>query len=668
MIRRAVRLLVGAILVLGVALVCLAHTRAGFRSVVLPLASYFAELEIDAEDGWVNLGGELAAEGFSLRMPVRGPALKAGRVKLSLAPGSLLGDGPILLKEVRLEDAVLDLRELESPVQPLPEDDHSQVGVGSFVLPVWVEQVHLDALTVTLLAGDGSTSEVDVVMQGKADGPGVMQTSFSIRGKRGMKDAGLLAGELTARGLAGPADQVAFEVTAEARSFQLPVLADFLPPGTLPTVTAGTLAGSLNGRGVVAGPIDVGADLRVADLSLVTERAVDLPLTRLVMQARLLDPKKNSADLTATLPGHPGKVVAKVVPGDQPRVSIEVREIDLTPWLKPVLDAQAGSEPTRGKPGEAAEAGPSADPATAAAKPATNPSSGIAATVDLRVIDSRYREVRVDRLDASLVAAGGKQDLEVSGSGVVGGSLQAQVHLDDAGQPRIRWKAKGDKISLTPLMKAFAGETSVGGVLVFESDGLSKADFGQPAVDGLDGKVVARLTDGKLAGFESLDRLAKATGLSDLSNFVFSEINSTIDLADGVATIQQLDAGGMVANLSVSGSVDLRGEGKIDVRINPRIGPQVASKVKGLGPLDQLVSTTEGLLALPIVLRVTGPLAEPRYAVRTQNASVAVSSRGGALVESILDGVTGGGASRLLDTLVPGTSSGDATPGDTVGR
>jgi hypothetical protein len=135
--------------------------------------------------------------------------------------------------------------------------------------------------------------------------------------------------------------------------------------------------------------------------------------------------------------------------------------------------------------------------------------------------------------------------------------------------------------------------------------------------------------------------------------FAFSKLDGEIQIEGGTARIADLQAGGAIGNIQAFGTVDLKGPGAIDMKINPRVGPSVAGLLKGIKPIHAILGTAEGLLSLPINIAVSGPFASPKYAVVSQSAGEAVSSRGGKLVGDILDGVTFGGSSALLGALRP---------------
>ena len=366
-----------------------------------------------------------------------------------------------------------------------------------------------------------------------------------------------------------------------------------------------------------------------------------------------------SAQIQATQPPRKGTLSIEAAIDKKTDLRIVIDEIDLTALLQPFIDAA----PVDNK-------GPRPVQEIALPETLKNQRTEKPDPLELHVSirESRYRDVHIGAMALDFSRSAEKTHVVLTGTEVSKGSLDLTYDSSVSGPIRSQWKGIGKGIRLQPLMDAFAGTTTVGGRLKFETSGFSKEPPPAPAINGLEGRLKLHLRDGKLEGFKALDMIAQATGLNLMGAFAFSSLTGEIQIEDGTATIQELEAGGVVTNLQAKGSVDLKGPGAFDIKINPRVGPSIAGLLKGLGPLHAVVGTAEGLLSLPINIVITGPLASPDYSVQSQGATEAVSSRGGKLVGTLLNQLTLGGASKLLNALLPSAKTEGSTEDNPEGN
>jgi hypothetical protein len=361
-----------------------------------------------------------------------------------------------------------------------------------------------------------------------------------------------------------------------------------------------------------------------------------------------------TAEIDAFQPQKKGKISIQANVDKTTKVSAQIADMNLTALVQPFLDAKPVNAPPPAPaeniplPESAAEADPNDE--SASAKPLK---------LNLQVDRSQYREIGIGSLALKADITDTETHLQVDATEFSKGELAFKIDLASDGPTRIQWEGEGQGIRLQPLMDAFAGSTSVGGRLKFKTQGRSDEPAPSPAVNGLAGAVQIRLRDGRLEGFEALNMLAQATGVNVLGAFAFSKLDGDIQIENGKATLKELQAGGAAGNIQVQGTIDFKGAGAVDLSINPRVGPSIAGLVKGFKPLTSVLNTAEGLLSLPINIVITGPLATPKYAVQSQTATEAVSSRGGKLLGGLLNEVTLGGSSKLMGALMPSASEKD---------
>jgi len=458
-------------------------------------------------------------------------------------------------------------------------------------------------------------------------------------------------GHLRAHGEATPS-KASFAVHVEASDFPV---ASVLALGGFDTASEfGALP--LNGK------LDIQRDEKGATtLTNDSRLGILLPGTRTLeifrLQGTVSSPAQGpiKAEINASQPQKKGKISIQANVDKATKVSAQVADMNLTALVQPFLDAKPVNAPPPAPaeniplPESAAEADPNDE--SAPAKPLK---------LNLQVDRSQYREVGIGSLALKADITDTETHLQVDATEFSKGQLAFKIDLASDGPTRIQWEGEGQGIRLQPLMDAFAGSTSVGGRLKFKTQGRSDEPAPSPAVNGLDGAVQIHLRDGRLEGFQALDMLAQATGVNVLGAFAFSKLDGDIQIENGNATMKELQAGGAAGNIQVQGTIDFKGAGAVDLSINPRVGPSIAGLVKGFKPLTSVLNTAEGLLSLPINIVITGTLATPKYAVQSQTATQAVSSRGGKLVGGLLNEVTLGGSSKLLGALMPSASEKDA--------
>jgi hypothetical protein len=457
-------------------------------------------------------------------------------------------------------------------------------------------------------------------------------------------------GHLRAHGEATPS-KASFVVHVEASDFPV---ASVLALGGLDTAS-GFGALPLNGK------LDIERDEKGATtLNNDSRLGVRLPGTKTLEVFRLQGTVSSSAqgpiaaEINASQPKKKGKISIQAKIDKTTDVSAQVVDMNLTALVQPFLDAK----PVNAPPPAPAENIPLPESA-AEADPNDQSAPAMPLKFQLQVDRSQYRDVGIGSLALKADITEAETHLQVDATEFSKGQLSFKIDLTKDGPTRIQWEGEGQGIRLQPLMDAFAGNTSVGGRLKFNTQGRSDEPAPSPAVNGLAGAVQIHLRDGKLEGFQALDMLAQATGVNVLGAFAFSKLDGDIRIEGGNATVKELQAGGAVGNIQVKGTIDFKDAGAVDLSINPRVGPSIAGLVKGFKPLTSVLNTAEGLLSLPINIVITGPLATPKYAVQSQTATEAVSSRGGKLIGGLLDGVTFGGSSKLLGALMPSASQKD---------
>ncbi len=386
----------------------------------------------------------------------------------------------------------------------------------------------------------------------------------------------------------------------------------------------------------------------VLALELIGRRPVAGPVT-LDLHARRGsgDPPTRQGELSAGFQWTPAAGATRG------RLSLQARldQVDLTPWLRPFIDPHRAPLPT---PSEATVSVAPTGGAlrTDPVRPADPFTPDLELLLDVRA--ARYREVEIGTLTGHLGRRSGVTAGSLESAAFAGGRLAAELHLGADEDDAMHFTAKGSKIRLEPLMDAFAGSRRIDGRLDLDVTGTSEASRGPELLDRLDGRGTFDISDGRLEGFAVLGVLARATGVDAFTRLAFSSFGGEVEVRDGRLDIRRADAGGELTNVKAKGTVDLRGAGAWNVVLTPHVGPSLARRLGRPTLIGAVLEGAEGMLALPVVVKIEGPLAEPRFVTRTQSVRDLIGDHGGNAVGGVLDAVTGGRAGRALDALTGG--------------
>ncbi len=357
-----------------------------------------------------------------------------------------------------------------------------------------------------------------------------------------------------------------------------------------------------------------------------------------------------------------------------------IENLDLTPWLRPFIDPHRATPPVAPAPPGASTPRPgkppsgAADLALAAARPVqspapaanpraagptsralvkpSSPNADLELTLEIR--SSRYREVEIGSLKADLTRRAGSTTGKLESSGLAGGKLHAGLTFGTDADDPMRFSGDAKDVRLKPVMDAFAGQRRIDGSLDFNAEGTSDSSRGNALIDGLDASLRFDVSQGRMEGFEVLSVLADATGVEAFAELSFSSFGGDLEVRDGTLEIKKADAGGSLTNVKAGGTVDLRRPGAWDLTLTPHVGPSLSRRLGRPALLGGLLESTEGFFALPVVVRVSGPLGEPLFSVRTASPQNVIADHGGRVVTDLLDTISGGLIGRALSGIGDG--------------
>jgi AsmA protein len=253
----------------------------------------------------------------------------------------------------------------------------------------------------------------------------------------------------------------------------------------------------------------------------------------------------------------------------------------------------------------------------------------------------RVAGLTLGALTARLTARDGRLLLENRVGAFYAGRLAGRVRLAaDQEPPELVLVQEGEGIQAGPLLADITGEASVTGKARFAADlraagqtpralertlsGTLSVDFGQGVIKGFNLEQMIRRAEARLKG-----RPAPAAGADQTD---FTELSASAVIDKGVLSNEDLRATSDYIHASGRGRVDLP-QRRLDYLLQPRfVKPP---KGRGIKEIEDI----------PIPVRITGPLADPDWAVDLGPVLEQVARR---RLERELD-KEGGGALRELE-------------------
>ena len=269
------------------------------------------------------------------------------------------------------------------------------------------------------------------------------------------------------------------------------------------------------------------------------------------------------------------------------------------------------------KPAAAPAGGPAGTPAPGGGAPAEqpfdlSPLKTLNATGNVKIGALQVSNVKASQVALAIKAAGGKLDINPITAGLYEGTLAGSVAVN-ANDNGFAVKQQLTGVSVGPLLRDVANKDLLEGRGTVTLHVTTAGNTVTALKKGLAGTANALLKDGVIKGIDivgaigvaqtllgskRLDQQAKGGAKTE-----FTELTATFIIKNGVAHNEDLLAKSPVLKLTGRGDVDIA-EGTLDYNASAT----VTSAVAGLGGknLAQLAG-----LAIPV--RVTGPLANPKY-------------------------------------------------------
>jgi hypothetical protein len=285
-----------------------------------------------------------------------------------------------------------------------------------------------------------------------------------------------------------------------------------------------------------------------------------------------------------------------------------------------------------------AEAGPSGD----AAFP-------LDFDVDLELRAVRHGEMTVER---GRIEARGDADgvvVVIAPTSVAGGTLEGRVERKRrAGGTSHSLDVQAARVDLQPFVRTLAPEDrhEIRGRLDLEASVRGEGDLGKSAA----GSIIAAVRDGHVTRLDLLQFMSRELKLRGLEVLDFDQLDAELELAGGVAHVRRGELRSKTVRLFVAGTV--AADGHLDLRVQPRLGPELVPERSRLPFATAIARTVDGLLALPVEVTIKGKWSDRRYAIRP--AAPGLLTAPGQAVGKTVTGVVGtvegaaGAVGRLL--------------------
>ena len=234
--------------------------------------------------------------------------------------------------------------------------------------------------------------------------------------------------------------------------------------------------------------------------------------------------------------------------------------------------------------------------------------------LDLGIGDVLYRTLHIGAGRLIAKGDGRRMEARLEPTGLAKGTVQGTVTVStNTTAPEYAWNLAGNELDLGVLTNAgFVGpELRMTGRGLVRSTGTGHGRD-ETLRHSLNGMVSFDVTDGQFTNAPVLEFLADQTKIEEFRGFGFRTLHGALEVKDGWVTIQEFRAIGAVVGIEAGGKLAL--DGRLDMRVEPKIGPAVSQHVR-IPCLDQLAKTAEGFTVLPIAVTVTGTVEAHSYGV-----------------------------------------------------
>jgi AsmA protein len=397
---------------------------------------------------------------------------------------------------------------------------------------------------------------------------------------------------------------------------------------------------TLKGTQIQLSQLDVDLDVKQPDLSVQGKLATPVTLDLDKQQAQLPRIAGSLALSGKNIPANSKAMVSGAARADwgaqsanaELAVKLEDSSIDakvaVAHWSTPAITFSLVADRLNvdryfppAKPAATPAGGPPAAPAPAGSgAPAEqpfdlSPLKTLNATGNVRIGALQVSNVKAEQVALAIKVAGGKLDVNPIGASLYGGTLAGSVAVN-ANDNSFVVKQKLAGVSVGPLLRDLANKDLLEGRGAVALDVTTVGTTATALRKGLAGTANAVLKDGTIKGIDIVGAITAAQALIGSKRAIeqpakggaqtdFTELTASFVIKNGVAHNEDLQAKSSLVKLAGRGDIDI-GEGTLDYTATAVL----TSAVAGLGGKD-----LAQLAGVPVPVRVTGPLANPKYAL-----------------------------------------------------
>jgi len=591
----------GLALVLPALALAYLQTESGFGRVLVPLASRLAPGSLEVASGRLGLGGSLRAKSLRFESDALGVRVAIEDVFVDVSLRSLLsGPGP-QIDRLRLEGAEIEIASTEPGAdaqKPEPEPEgHPE---GRLLLPVSIAEAEIRELRLRLLEG---------------------QTAWAWLRSEELRASGLLPGEtghITWRAsghVAPPGEDLAYDAELELKA-EVGRTSD----GFLETWNASLIAD-------VTGVPDTRHTRFSLDSTGSWPAAREITASTRLRAERQGDPL---GEIDATVSSSTSSDGAGVV-----SASVALRSLDET-FLNPILT------PLRRGRIQRAEIAGSLDVTSDLPIDATRLPTRAKGEISIGRLD--YRTLSISHARLGIDATPGKLTAELAPTRINRGRVSARVSLQASGaEERLELALSASALDLTAVSTAFREDlpASVEGILELSASVSSHAPAGTDLRETANGKVRTQLRSGRIQDFSLMSFLAEQSGVEAFEAIPVDafDVDADVGIENGVAYFEEDTLKSTAAELVVNGTLALAGSA--DLTIEAFVGPRVTQTLQRLGIDAGGLEPYQRLAAVPVAVRVSGPLEDLSYGPTTPRTAKRVGKAAGSAGQQLDKAVRG---------------------------
>ncbi len=288
------------------------------------------------------------------------------------------------------------------------------------------------------------------------------------------------------------------------------------------------------------------------------------------------------------------------------RAELDLRVLDLTPWAQLFQGGEAEASTD-----EEPEADPETPPAIGSDGESLPPQE---IELQIQIGDLRLHDLSVQGGDLR-GRLGRAWEMTARDVGVAAGSVAGKVWGGErGGTQEVGWDLQVTGLDSAQLLSALdpGGDARLEGLVDLDTRGEGQGRDLATALDKVNGDFRVEVSGGKAEGLRLQEALVAHLEIPDFNLISFDDLQGDYPIRDGQLLIDDLRVDGTVVQLVATGEVSAK---DVDISVNPRLGPDL----QGLLPLDlagRVLGTATDLLALPIVVRVSGPLDQTEISIR----------------------------------------------------